>query len=332
MEKTKKEIAGIDVSKASIDVWLYYGRLHRVFNNNPKGFTKMLQWIKGTTGANPEEVAFCFEHTGLYSYPLSCFLHEKGCCFYLVSGLLVKRSLGLVRGKNDKVDAVNLARFAFLHRQELKPYQLPSESVMQLKQLLSFREKLVRQCSAHKSYLQEMTAMLEPGDSLFIQISRELIKITKEKIKTVEQEMLSLIKQDEALEKTYRNITSIKGVGMVLAVAMIAFTNNFESFSNWRKFACYAGIAPFEHQSGTSYKGKTRVSSLGNRKIKSLLSMAAVSAIQYDPEMKEYFQRRISEGKSKMSTLNIIRNKLVSRIFAVAKRQTPYVDIRKYAA
>ena len=132
--------------------------------------------------------------------------------------------------------------------------------------------------------------------------------------------------------KTYENIQTIKGVGPILAATMIAHTNNFKSFQNWRKFACYAGIAPFEHSSGTSYRGRTRISVLGNRDLKTILSSAAATAILHDSQLKMYYNKRLKEGKNKMSTLNIIRNKIVSRIFAVTKRQTPYVETFKFAA
>ena len=95
--------------------------------------------------------------------------------------------------------------------------------------------------------------------------------------------------------------------------------------------APYAGIAPFEKQSGTSLNTKSRVSHYANKKMKVLLNLAASSAIQADPELKTYYNRRIENGKSKMSTLNIVRNKIVHRIFAVVKRGTPFVPLYKHA-
>ena len=113
---------------------------------------------------------------------------------------------------------------------------------------------------------------------------------------------------------------------------LIAYTNAFTKFNDTRKFASFCGIAPFPNSSGTSIKGRTKVSHLANKKIKSLLDLCAKSAIQSNPEMKNYYQKRIEQGKNKMSTINIIRNKILSRVFAVVKRQTPYVDFMKFAA
>jgi transposase len=330
----KIEIVGIDVSKLTLDVWLHKKQQHKSFSNNEKGFKQLVKWsLTQSRVIDFSELAFCYENTGLYSLPLSIYFHNLNVCYYQVSGLLVKRSLGLIRGKNDKIDAKNLARFACLHLHELKPYKLPSENILQLKQLLSFREKLVRQRAAHKTYFHEFKNVLNTDSSaLVIQKTKEIIAFLNEKINDVETEMLVLLKTDEALAKTHKLITSIKGVGMIVSATMIVYTNNFEAFSDWRKFACYSGTAPFEHQSGSSIRGRTRVSSLGNRTLKTLLSLSAVSAIQYNPEMKLYYRRRLQDGKNKMSTINIIRNKILSRIFAVVHRQTPYVDLNKFAA
>ena len=112
----------------------------------------------------------------------------------------------------------------------------------------------------------------------------------------------------------------------------IVYTNNFTRFKTSRQFASYCGVAPFTNSSGTSLRGKTKVSNLANKKLKSLPDMSAKTAIQFSPEMKTFYERRQEMGKSKMSTINIIRNKIISRMFAVVKRQSPYVDLMKYAA
>lgn len=144
--------------------------------------------------------------------------------------------------------------------------------------------------------------------------------------------MADIIRKNERLGKLYRLTTGIKGVGPQTAMFVMVHTNGFTKFGEARKFASYCGIAPFPNSSGTSIRGRTRVSHLANKKIKGLLDLCAKVAIRHNPEMKRYYQRRIDEGKNKMSTLNIIRNKLLARAFAVAKRGTPYVDLMKYAA
>jgi len=158
-----------------------------------------------------------------------------------------------------------------------------------------------------------------------------IVELTKQ-INKINTQMQSIIDQDISLKETYKLVTSVKGIGMQTAIMIIVFTDNFSKFENWRKFASYCGIAPFPYQSGTSIKRWTKVSHLANKKLKAIINMCAISAIQHNPEMKVYYQKRVEQGKSKMSTVNIIRNKLIARVFAVVKRQTPYVDILKYAA
>jgi transposase len=113
---------------------------------------------------------------------------------------------------------------------------------------------------------------------------------------------------------------------------MLAYTDNFKKFATARQFACYVGIAPFGYDSGTSVKGRTEVSHFANKKLKSLLNQGALSATSFDPELKSYYERRVASGKNKMSVLNVVRNKLVYRMFAVIKRHSPFETEWKDAA
>jgi transposase len=329
----KNEFIGIDVSKNTLDVYLYYMNSHRLFKNNVDGRQMLIDWIIETTNRNSAELRFCLEHTGIYSQPLCELLEEMNMTYYLISGLELKRSMGVKRGKNDKVDAQRIAQYAFLRRDDLIPYKMPEQTVMMLKKLIGQRSKIVRQRAGHKVSIKEEKQMYpSTKKSIVIESSEAIIDFLTQQIKLIEKEIISLIKSNQKILKTYNNIQSIKGVGPILAATMIVYTNNFKSFQNWRKFACYAGIAPFEHSSGTSYRGRTRISALGNRDLKTILSSAAATAILHDSQLRIYYNKRMKEGKNKMSTLNIIRNKIVSRIFAVAKRQTPYVETFKFAA
>lgn len=144
--------------------------------------------------------------------------------------------------------------------------------------------------------------------------------------------MKKIVWKDLELKSIFDLITSINGIGSQAAYTIIVYTNKFKKFKTWRKFASYSGIAPFPHQSGTSIRKQTRVSNLANKEVKVILNMCAMSAIRFNPEMKKYYQKRIEQGKNKMSTLNIIRNKLIARFFAVVERGTPYVNTLKYSS
>jgi transposase len=326
------EFIGIDVSKSTIDVFIRFKGLHAKFKNDEAGFEKMTAWIRANVACELPEILFAFEHTGMYSLRLSQFLHQAQCRFTIISGLTLKRSMGLTRGKSDKADAKMIAEYAYEKKEKIRLYQMPSEIVLKLKRLSSYRERLVKERAAFKTRLGECEDILdqEENEVLFL-THKKLIAEFNEVIKKVERELYRLIKEDKELKKQYDLINSIKCVGPQTAIMMIVLTNGFISFKTWRQFASYAGIAPFPNESG-KFKGKTTTSHLANKRIKALLSNCTVSAIQHNPEMKLYYQRRIEEGKNKDSTKNIIKNKLVSRIFAVVEREIPYVNTFKFAA
>jgi len=115
-------------------------------------------------------------------------------------------------------------------------------------------------------------------------------------------------------------------MSFVTAVNLIVHTNEFKKLNDPRKLACYCGIAPFEHSSGSSIRGKTRVSHMANKKLKTNLHMASLSGVRNDTDLKKYYERKTAEGKSKLSVLNAVKNKLIARVIAVVKRGTPYQE------
>ncbi|WKN33967.1 transposase [Porifericola rhodea] len=154
------------------------------------------------------------------------------------------------------------------------------------------------------------------------------LKALKEQIKKCNEQIDQLVQQDQQLQHQNQLLCSIPGVGKVIAAQVIAYTYGFTKFKDWRKFACYVGTAPFPHQSGTSIKKRTKVSSIANKKLKALLSMGAVNTLRTENEYHVYYRRKIKEGKHHMVIINAIRNKLISRMFAVIKRDTPYVKLQ----
>jgi transposase len=322
---------GTDVSKLTLDHGSHQAMAHQKTANNSEGFKSWLKWA--LQFGSKEQLWVVMEHTGYYSYQFELFLHLHQVRYTKVAALEIKRSVGLVRGKSDKVDALLISRYAFMNRDRLEPQQLSAAVITELKDLVSLRDKLVKDRSGYKARTKEQAATRKYAKShIQTRIQARMIKELTEEIKEVEAAIKKLIKEDEALLNNYTLLVSIKAVGFVTAIYMLAYTENFRKFLNSRKFACYAGLAPFEHTSGTSLRGKNRVSHYANKKAKCLLNLAASVAIQHNPEMKSYYQRRVAEGKSKMGTLNIIRHKLVDRMFAVVKRATPYTETISIAA
>ena len=328
-----KETIGIDVSKLTVDVCIHSNQQHEVFENTPVGFKKMIKWVDKLCKYSAQESLFVFEHTGLYSYQLSVFLTEQNKPFCIIPGLEIKKSLGIARGKEDKIDAIKIALYGYRRKDELRPYKLPDRELIDLKRLLSLREQLVKQRAGYKASLKEQKRVLVKKDNVVLfETQEKMIAYLSKQIDKVENEMNQIIETNEELKKTFDLIVSIKGVGKQTALFMIVYTHGFTKFKNARKFASYCGLAPFPNSSGTSIRGRTKVSHLANKKIKSLFDLCAKTSIQCNEEMKQYYQKRVAQGKNKMSTINVIRNKLLARIFAVVNRQTPYVNVMKYAA
>lgn len=314
---------GTDVSKLTLDHGIDTVMVHHKTTNDSKGFTDWLKWA--LLFGSKEQLWVVMEHTGYYSYQFELFLHQQQIRYTKVAALEIKRSVGLVRGKSDKIDALLISRYGWMNRDRLEPQHLSAAVITELKDLVSLRDKLVRDRSGYKARKKEQAATRKYAKThIQNKIQARMIKELTQDIQEVEAAIKKMIKEDEALLNNYKLLISIKAVGFVTAVYMLAYTENFRKFLNSRKFACYAGLAPFEHTSGTSLKGKKRVSHYANKKAKSLLNLAASVAIQHNPEMKIYYTKRVGEGKSKMGTLNIIRHKLIDRMFAVIKRGTPY--------
>ena len=326
------ETVGIDVSKLVVDVRIHSSQCFSQFENSQKGFKMLYVWALKNSVFPLDEILFVFEHTGLYSHNLAVYFSEHNVPFIMVPGLEIKRSLGITRGKDDRVDATKIARYAYRLRDEIEPYRLPSKQLLDIKSLLSLRDRMVRQRAGYKTSLKEQKRVYKSnGNHVLFKAQENLIKQLSKQIDAVDKEMIDIVCSNDQLQLLYKLITSIKSVGQQTALFMIAYTDGFTKFKDSRKFAAYCGIAPFPNSSGTSVRGKTKVSHLANKKIKSLFDLCAKNAIIHNQEMKKYYNQRVEQGKNKMCVINIIRNKLLSRIFAVVNRKTPYVDLLTYS-
>lgn len=148
----------------------------------------------------------------------------------------------------------------------------------------------------------------------------------------LEREIKKLITSDQELNRLDQLAQSIPGIGPISSWYMIATTNRFTYFKNAREYACYCGVAPFSKSSGSSIKHKDKTDKRSNRKFNGIITMAARSAAQHNPEIRLYMDRKIKEGKAYGCVLNAVKNKLIARVFAVIHHNTPYVDVNKFAA
>lgn len=333
--KKSKLFIGIDVSKKKLDISFLFDpkqtkHQHFVVTNCKKGMRSILAEAK-KIGYTSENLVVCFEHTGMYSMPLCFFMQEKQVNYAMVPALEIHRSKGITRGKNDKVDSKDIALYACVHIHKIKFTTLPEKVLMKLKVMLSERSKIVRATHIFKRSKETKEFMPTEIVSDALRTSKKMETFLKKMLKEINEKIQNLIKSDIDIKKKYDLACSVPGVGPQTALHLISCTRGFTAFENWRKLACYAGIAPFEYTSGSSIRGKTKVSHIANIQLKSILNMAALSAMQYDPQMKKYYQRKVAEGKNKMSVINAIRCKLISRVMATVKRGTPYVIMHEYA-
>jgi transposase len=324
----QKYYIGVDVAKETLDFALVHeGKLftHESIKNEKKAIKKLLcQWSKEYE-FDFKEVLTCMEHTGIYSYNLIQYLQETECKICIESAYNIKHSNGLQRGKNDKIDAERIALYGWRNRENLKEWKAPAEIIKQLKQLMNLRKNLLKCKKSLELFTKEMTGF---EDKNIVKDQKQncnkSIKALISDIENIEQKIMVLLKSDEELMKIYHILISVEGIGNVTAVMLIVTTNAFTTFTEGKKFACYAGVVPFEHTSGKSIRGRNKVSHFANKEIKTALHMCALSASYGKGELGEYYQRKISEGKNKMSVINAVRNKIVLRVFACVKNNKMY--------
>lgn len=325
--KNYQLFVGVDVSKLTLDAHILsvdkQRSEHGKFNNNKAGLKQLFKFIGKQT------CFVCVEHTGVYAAPLCSYLDENDVDYTLVPALAIKKSLGIQRGKNDKADALAIARFALRFQDELETSRLPEEKLMKLQLLVSNRDRLIKAKNLLKVPAKEQAAFLNKEH---VPQNNTAINAIKQEIKEADLAIQELIQTDEAFKRAYELSLTVPGVGPQIAVNMLITTRCFTCFDDARSYACYCGVAPFEYSSGTSIRGKSRVHPFANKKMKSLLTMGAVNAKRTDPELRLYFERKSAEGKNGMLVINAIRNKLIQRVFAVIKRGTPFIPLAKYAA
>lgn len=322
---------GVDVSKSTLDVCCAEIKEHIQIKNGSEGFLQFKKWCRHFD-IKLQRSFLVMEYTGGYEYKLVQFCEANNISYTRVPGLAIKNSLGIARGKNDKVDSARIAQYGEEKHKLLTADKPLNMAIVKLKELLNFRKRMVRENAGYKSSIKERRHMY--GDSkkdIIVKMLEQKQKENVKKIASVELALLKAVAADEKMHTNYTLLSSIKGIGKINALMTIAYTENFVSFTNPRSYAVYVGVIPFDHSSGTSIKGRKRVSHIANKELKQELNQAARSAMEWDKEMKQY-------GENKMKTkcykvvLNNIKFKLILRMFAVVKKGEMYVDNYQHAA
>lgn len=317
---------GIDISKKKFDAALTINGKDfsdTQVENNPTAIKSFFKELKKQI--NLKQLIVCLEHTGIYLQPVLDFLVKNNIKVCLESARQIKQSQGMTRGKNDKVDAQRIASYAYRFREQLTFWKPQRQVIQELKALLVVRDRLVNV----KNQLQ--TPLNESQEFINATIQKKCVKHSAKSIATLEMSIeqisraiIEVIRNDQKVSELHKYTESVTGIGDITAANIIVVTGEFEKIQDPKKLACHAGVAPFEHSSGSSIRGKTRVSKMANMTLKKLLHLSAMSAIQADPELKAFYQRKIASGKNKMSVLNAVRNKLISRVFSCVKNKRMY--------
>jgi transposase len=317
-----KTFIGIDISKKVIDLCLLESEENDFIhcNNEIKVITKNLKQLIKKKDLDIEETVICAEYTGMYIYPLIKVCQSLGINLWLESGATIKWSSGIQRGKNDKVDSERIALYASRFIDKAKFYACHDEQLDELSYLNSERELLTRDRAKYKSQIKDQKGYM-PGSVYKSKKGRlsSLVRQLSKSIKEIEDKMCQLIEGNEQLQGQYEIITSIGGIGQQIAMQTIIATRGFTKFTDARKFCCHVGVAPFAYTSGSSQTSRWKVSQRANKKLKSLFHLAAISTIRMNGEMTQYYERKVAEGKNKMSVINAMRSKLIHRVFALIR-------------
>lgn len=323
---------GVDVSKKKLDICVMLGSKvvkEEQVSNHPQAIAKLVNELKKDLDMTNEEFLICAEHTGQYTYPLVCACKSVGCKLWIENPTQIKYSSGMNRGKNDKVDAKRIAIYASRFYDKAKYYQRPAEDLTRLTQLESERVLYRTDLTKYRGQLTDQKDFMP--QAIYTCKSKRLktlISSLEQVIKTIEEEMNTIIESSKVLSRQMELLTSIDGIGRIVAMNMIIITEAFTRFENSRQFCCYAGVAPFAYTSGSSQHSKCKVSQRACKYIKSLLHLSAVSiAHRKSGDLRAYFDRKVEEGKNKMTILNAVRAKLVARMFSVVRRDEFYSTI-----
>lgn len=320
---------GIDISKMTLDVTLQYNNsfvFHKVIENEVDSIKTLLKDLRKIKGFKIKCAVFGMEHTGIYCNHIKTELIKAKANFTMENPLHIKHSLGLRRGKNDKIDSRMIAEHVFKTRFTLKLWRCKRSIIDQLASLSSLRNRLMSTASTLKTPLNEDAKfqLKSTNDQNFKLCSKSIAALESD-IVEVNMFIKNLWSSDDEIKRLMTLITSIPSVGEGTALQVIITTNEFKDITDPRSFACYAGVAPFPYKSGTTISRRTEVSHIANKKIKSLMHLCALTSLRSLPEMKAYYERKTKvEGKSKMSVINAIRFKLICRIFACVNQNRKF--------
>ena len=329
MEKRLKQSLGIDVSKLNLSLSLGFlnERLVKEFKSRPdvsndiKGYKVLLKWLGASV--DPEvELLVVLEATGVYHQGIAHYLHDKGYAVCVMQSGRVKRYAQSLdqRSKTDALDSRMLSMLGL--ERNIRPWHPPSEKLQELKGLSRERSSLLNDRTVE---INRQGAIASSVHSNVRALKRHKIrlKLLNTQIEAVEEEMRSLIADNEELKRKHEYLTSIPGVSFVSAATVIGETLGFESIVNAKQLASYAGYDVVLRESG-NYKGKTRISKKGNSHIRAVLHMPSMTCVRCNPTLKQFYNRLKPNKAKPLVALVAVQRKLLILMYTLWKNEENY--------
>ena len=325
-----RQNVGIDVSKATITVAVAQKMLDqsvvikftKTFANNLSGFESMAKWISQFSDASMA-IHYCMEATGVYYESLAYWLFEGQKPVSVILAKQAKKyaeSLN-IKSKTDDIDARVLAQMGV--ERMLSLWSPASLQLRNLKQLSRERNALKDEQTAIKNQQHALTYSHKPDEKSIKRIQNRL-DLIKKQTQEIEQDMKNIVDNDQNLKERIDNVCTIKGVGFITAISIIAETNGFALFNSRSQLVCYAGYNVVQKQSGTSVNGKAKISKNGNKHIRKTLHFPALTAAKYDPKMKNTYQRIAEKTNIKMKGAVAVQRKILVLIYTLFKNNEKF--------
>jgi transposase len=342
MKKVLKQVLGVDVAQSELVVTL--GRMfddltvdlyaHKVFKNTEKGILTLLDWVKKLTD---QEVSlrFVMEATGVYHQKFAFHLDAQNYEVSIVLPNKISNYMRTLENKTvtDKSCSEAIAQFGL--ERNLDRWQKPKKTYRSLQQLTRERDQIVMERVMVKNQLHAEQTEAEPNERSVARL-QERIRLLNKHESEIKNDLTAIINSDQILKSEISKICSIPGVGELTATIVLAETNGFELIRNKKQLTSYAGLDVKEKLSGTSIKGKPRISKKGNRHLRKAMHLPALSAVKYDEKFRNLYTRILSKQGIKMKGLVAVQRKLLEMIYVIYKSKNEYqkdfLDLNKSSA
>ena len=332
MSRIVKQCVGIDISKTSFHVCVSQLEEDQTvrfsqgasFENNKKGFNQLDKWVKKQIDKKVA-VVYLMEATGVYYEALAYHLYEIKKTVHVVLPNKAKHYLASLnwKTKTDAVDAKGLAQFGV--ERKFRPWQPPKGVYRRLKDLTRHRTRLQEMKTSLRNQLSALDCKAQE-DSLIRKSLEQLIGELEQQVLESEAAIKAIIQEDTLLSKKMSYLTSITGIGLISAAVIVAESGGFEHFKSIKQLVSFAGLDVIQRQSGSSLKGKGRISKKGNAHIRRVLYFPAISAVQHSATFQRLYARLVAQGKPKKVALVAVQRKLLALTFTLWKKECCFVE------